>query len=119
VRVLRTIVDASCGPSSMTLVTTMQSSTSYNYSIWATSSFASHSSGLGILSIATSLIGAVANPCASAALPLCCSSISSLTRAPSLKVIAKLSDVSGRPPMYLISVVCYAIGFVMILKVRR
>lgn len=49
----------------MTFVYTMQSSTTYSYSVWATSSFASHSSGLAILSIASSLIGAVSNPCTS------------------------------------------------------
>ncbi|KAL7412358.1 major facilitator superfamily domain-containing protein [Mrakia frigida] len=77
----------------MTFVDTMQSSTTYNYSVWATSSFQQHSGGIAMLSIATSIISAITYP-----------------------FIAKLSDVFSRPWMYFVSLNCYVWGFVMILK---
>ncbi|GAA5919883.1 hypothetical protein JCM6882_001990 [Rhodosporidiobolus microsporus] len=70
-----------------------QSSTTYQYSIWATSSFASHSAGISALGIATGIIGSVCQP-----------------------FLAKMSDVFSRPWLCLVSLVAYVIGFVMILK---
>jgi hypothetical protein len=47
----------------MYFVYSMQSSTTYLYAVYATSSFASHSSGIATLGVATSLISAVSKPC--------------------------------------------------------
>ncbi|GAA5990182.1 hypothetical protein JCM11641_004247 [Rhodosporidiobolus odoratus] len=69
------------------------SSTTYSYSVWAISSFSKHSSGLASLSIATSIISAVCQP-----------------------FLAKLSDVFSRPLLCTISLVCYTVGYIIILK---
>ncbi|BGP13623.1 hypothetical protein JCM10213v2_001555 [Rhodosporidiobolus nylandii] len=70
-----------------------QSSTTYSYSVWATSSFAEHSSGLASMSIATSIVSSVCLP-----------------------FLAKLSDVFSRPWLCVVSLVSYVIGFAIILK---
>lgn len=124
-------------PLARSLQYTMQGSTTYAYSVWATSSFAAHSSGISTLSIATSIIGAVCKPCASRrTLP---STVEADDLAPPilLPVLAKMSDVFTRQYMFLVVMIScvgpfpraqpdalrpdrpprsYVIGFIMILK---
>jgi len=72
-------------------VYSMQESTTYAYSVWATGSFQSHSTGLATLNIATSVISSVSVP-----------------------FLGKFSDVFGRPYIYVIALVFYVVGFVII-----
>lgn len=62
-------------------------------SVYATSSFQQHSSGLSALSVATSIIGSTALP-----------------------FLSKLSDVFGRPHIYAVCMVLQVIGYVISLK---
>ncbi|GAA5833832.1 hypothetical protein JCM11251_005980 [Rhodosporidiobolus azoricus] len=66
-----------------------QSSTTYQYSIWATSSFASHSAGISAIGIATSIISSVCQP-----------------------FLAKMADVFSRPWVLVVSVVAYTMDVV-------
>ncbi|VDB82796.1 unnamed protein product [Peniophora sp. CBMAI 1063] len=69
----------------------IQGSTSYNYSVWATSSFQNHSAGLSALTVATSIIGSVCKP-----------------------FLAKFSDIFGRTSTYFVGTLLYLMGFVII-----
>ncbi|KZV71867.1 hypothetical protein PENSPDRAFT_650291 [Peniophora sp. CONT] len=69
----------------------IQGSTSYNYSVWATSSFQNHSTGLSALLVATSIIGSVCKP-----------------------FLAKFSDIFGRTSTYFMGTLLYLMGFVII-----
>ncbi|VDB83410.1 unnamed protein product [Peniophora sp. CBMAI 1063] len=69
----------------------IQVSTSSNFSVWATSSFESHSSGLSALSVATTLISSICKP-----------------------FLAKFSDVFGRPSTYFVGTLLYLVGFIVI-----
>ena len=62
---------------------------SYNYSVWATSSFKNHSAGLSALNIATSIIGSVSKP-----------------------FMAKFADIWGRTATYLLGTIFYVMGYV-------
>ncbi|GAA5919881.1 hypothetical protein JCM6882_001989, partial [Rhodosporidiobolus microsporus] len=70
-----------------------QSSTTYAFTVFATSSFSQHASGLASMGIATGIISAVILP-----------------------FLAKLADVFSRPWLCVVSMVGYVIGFVIILK---
>ncbi|GAA6011435.1 hypothetical protein JCM11491_002784 [Sporobolomyces phaffii] len=74
-------------------VNAMASSMTGSLSVYATSSFQQHSSGLSALSVATSIIGST-----------------------SLPFLAKLSDVFGRPHIYAVCMVLQVIGYVISLK---
>ncbi|GAA5924043.1 uncharacterized protein JCM15063_005532 [Sporobolomyces koalae] len=74
-------------------VAAMASSMTGSLSVYATSSFQQHSSGLSALSVATSIIGSVALP-----------------------FLSKLSDVFGRPHVYAVCMVLQVIGYVISLK---
>lgn len=62
-------------------------------SVFATSSFQQHSTGLSSLSVATSIIGSVCLP-----------------------FLAKASDVFGRPGVYGLCMVLQVIGYIISLK---
>lgn len=74
-------------------VAAMASSMTGSLSVYATSSFQQHSSGLSALSVATSLLGSTALP-----------------------FLSKLSDVFGRPQVYAVCMVLQTIGYVISLK---
>ncbi|GAA5927334.1 hypothetical protein JCM10213_003443 [Rhodosporidiobolus nylandii] len=74
-------------------VSAMASSMTSSLSVYATSSFQQHSTGLSALSVATSIIGSVCLP-----------------------FISKLSDVFGRPHMYALCMVLETIGYIISLK---
>ncbi|GAA5873360.1 hypothetical protein JCM16303_001101 [Sporobolomyces ruberrimus] len=74
-------------------VAAMASSMTGSLSVYATSSFQQHSSGLSALSVATSIIGSTALP-----------------------FLSKLSDVFGRPHIYAVCMVLQVIGYVISLK---
>ncbi|GAA6044621.1 hypothetical protein JCM8097_003410 [Rhodosporidiobolus ruineniae] len=74
-------------------VAAMASSMTYSLSVYATSSFAQHSTGLSALSVASSIIGSTCLP-----------------------FISKLSDVFGRPHMYLFCMVIEVVGYIISLK---
>ncbi|CAG8059727.1 unnamed protein product [Penicillium salamii] len=69
----------------------LDSSTTYNYSIDASSYFKQHGSVLSTLSIATSIISAVSKP-----------------------FIAKISDITSRPYTYLLTLFFYVIGYIIV-----
>jgi MFS family permease len=71
----------------------MASSMTGSLSVYATSSFQQHSSGLSALSVATSIIGSTALP-----------------------FLSKLSDVFGRPHIYLICMILQVVGYIISLK---
>ena len=87
----------------------MEGSTTYLYAIWATSDFQQHSSGLASLNIATSIIASVCVPCmfSNSILPASTYTLSS-------PVLAKFADVFSRAWVYLIALVAYVVGFVII-----
>lgn len=62
-------------------------------SVFATSSFQQHSSGLAALGVASSIIGST-----------------------SLPFIAKFSDVFGRPSIYLLCMVLQVVGYIISMK---
>lgn len=68
----------------------LDSSTTYNYDPYATSSFGKHSM-ISTLSIATKIISAVGRP-----------------------ILAKISDVSSRPATYVLVIVFYTVGYVIV-----
>ncbi|RAL12972.1 MFS general substrate transporter [Aspergillus homomorphus CBS 101889] len=68
----------------------LDSSTTSYYSVDASSYFKQHSSVLSTLSIATSIIGAVSKP-----------------------FIAKFSDITSRPYTYILTLLCYVIGYII------
>ncbi|GAA5873307.1 hypothetical protein JCM8547_007065 [Rhodosporidiobolus lusitaniae] len=70
-----------------------QSSTTYNYSVWATSSFADHSGGIAALNIATGIISSVVAP-----------------------FLAKMADVWSRVWLCWVALISYTVGFIIILK---
>lgn len=72
-------------------VHSMEGSTTWAYSIWATSDFQQHSSGLASLNIATQIISAVSVP-----------------------FLAKFADVFARSWTYLICLTAYTVGFILI-----
>ncbi|GAA5884130.1 hypothetical protein JCM6882_002152 [Rhodosporidiobolus microsporus] len=74
-------------------VAAMASSMTGSLSVFATSSFEQHSTGLSALSVATSIIGSVCLP-----------------------FLSKLSDVFGRPHVYAVCMVLQVIGYVITLK---
>ncbi|GAA5903733.1 hypothetical protein JCM5296_002132 [Sporobolomyces johnsonii] len=74
-------------------VAAMASSMTSSLSVFATSSFQQHSSGLSTLSVATSIIGSVCLP-----------------------FLSKLSDVFGRPHVYALCMVLQVIGYIISLK---
>ncbi|GAA6009157.1 hypothetical protein JCM10207_004286 [Rhodosporidiobolus poonsookiae] len=74
-------------------VSAMAASVSSSFSVYATSSFNQHSTGLSALSVATSIIGSVCLP-----------------------FLSKLSDVFGRPHVYAVCMVLQVIGYVITLK---
>ncbi|ORY62845.1 major facilitator superfamily domain-containing protein [Leucosporidium creatinivorum] len=74
-------------------VAAMASSMTGSLSVFATSHFQQHSSGLSTLSVATSIIGSVCLP-----------------------FLAKGSDVFGRPGVYAVCMVLQVIGYVITLK---
>lgn len=74
-------------------VAAMASSMTGSLSVYATSSFQQHSSGLSALSVATSIIGSTALP-----------------------FLSKLSDVFGRPHIYLICMILQVVGYIISLK---
>ncbi|GAA5849250.1 hypothetical protein JCM3766R1_002311 [Sporobolomyces carnicolor] len=74
-------------------VAAMASSMTGSLSVYATSSFQEHSSGLSALSVATSIIGSTALP-----------------------FLSKLSDVFGRPHIYAVCMVLQVVGYVISLK---
>ncbi len=88
----------------------MEGSTTYLYAIWATSDFQQHSSGLASLNIATSIIASVCVPCMSLS-PLFFQLQLTLK---SLPVLAKFADVFSRAWVYLIALVAYVVGFIII-----
>ncbi|KZV74594.1 siderophore-iron transporter Str3 [Peniophora sp. CONT] len=67
------------------------SSTSNNYSLWATSSFKDHSAGLSALLVTTSIIESVSKP-----------------------FLAKMSDLWGRNAVYILGTIFYVSGYVII-----
>lgn len=69
----------------------LDSSTTSNYSIDASSYFKQHSSVLSTLSIATSIISAVSKP-----------------------FIAKISDITSRPYTYVLTLLFYVIGYIIV-----
>lgn len=69
----------------------LDSSTTSSYSVEASSAYQEHSSVLSTLSIATGIISAVAKP-----------------------FIAKLSDTTSRPYMYLLALVFYVLGYIVV-----
>ncbi|TRM59391.1 major facilitator superfamily domain-containing protein [Schizophyllum amplum] len=69
----------------------LDQSTTSSYEPLATSDYEEHSTGLATLSIATGIIGAVAKP-----------------------FIAKISDITSRPYTYLLIIVLYIMGYVII-----
>lgn len=68
----------------------LDSSTTYYYSVDASSYFKQHSSVLATLSIATSIIAAVSKP-----------------------FIAKISDITSRPYTYLLTLFFYVLGYII------
>ncbi|GAA5857421.1 hypothetical protein JCM5353_004053 [Sporobolomyces roseus] len=74
-------------------VAAMASSMTGSLSVYATSSFQQHSSGLSALSVATSIIGSVALP-----------------------FLSKLSDVFGRPHVYSVCMIFQVVGYIISLK---
>ncbi|GAA6061195.1 hypothetical protein JCM10212_001516 [Sporobolomyces blumeae] len=74
-------------------VAAMASSMTGSLSVFATSSFQQHSSGLSALSVATSIIGSVCLP-----------------------FLSKLSDVFGRPHVYLVCMTLQVVGYIISLK---
>ncbi|KAG0661648.1 hypothetical protein C6P46_003869 [Rhodotorula mucilaginosa] len=68
-------------------------STTYSFSVWATSSFKQHSSGISALGIATSIISSVCLP-----------------------FLAKFSDIFSRPWVFVMALVSYLMGFAIIMK---
>ncbi|KAF5366833.1 hypothetical protein D9758_006517 [Tetrapyrgos nigripes] len=74
----------------------LDSSTTSNYSAFATSSFEQHSTGLAYLSIATSIISAVCKP-----------------------FIAKISDITSRPYTYILVLVFYVLGYIIVATCRN
>lgn len=73
-----------------TWVTALDGTTTYNYQPYATSSFNRHSM-LSTLTIATSVIGSVCKP-----------------------FVAKMSDLTSRPFVYVIVLVLYVMGFIIV-----
>lgn len=73
----------------------LDSSTTNNYTPFVTSYFKNHSAGLSALSVATSIIGAVAKP-----------------------FIAKFSDVVSRPYTYILILSFYVIGYIIVASCR-
>jgi hypothetical protein len=69
----------------------LDSSTTNNYTPFVTSEFKNHSGGLAALSIATSIIGAVAKP-----------------------FIAKFADITSRPYTYILILVAYVMGYIIV-----
>ena len=69
----------------------LEQSTTSSYTAFATSDFSSHSSGLASLSIATSIIGTVCKP-----------------------FIAKISDITSRPYTYILTLVLFVMGYIII-----
>ncbi|GAA5973289.1 hypothetical protein JCM11641_003054 [Rhodosporidiobolus odoratus] len=74
-------------------VAAMASSMTSSLSVFATSSFQQHSTGLSALSVATSIIGSVCLP-----------------------FLSKLSDVFGRPHIYALCMVLQVVGYIITLK---
>jgi MFS family permease len=68
----------------------LDSSTTYNYDPYATSSFGKHSM-ISTLSIATKIISAVGRP-----------------------ILAKISDVSSRPATYVLVIAFYTVGYIIV-----
>ncbi|GAA6031357.1 hypothetical protein JCM8097_005620 [Rhodosporidiobolus ruineniae] len=66
-------------------------STTYLYSVWATSSFAQHSAGISAMGVATGIVGSVCGP-----------------------FLAKISDVFGRPWLSVVLLLAYVTGYVML-----
>jgi MFS family permease len=69
----------------------LDSSTTYNYAIDASSFFKQHSTVLSTLSIATNIISAVSKP-----------------------FIAKISDITSRPYTYLLTLLFYVVGYIIV-----
>ncbi|KAK7045369.1 hypothetical protein VNI00_007618 [Paramarasmius palmivorus] len=69
----------------------LDSSTTSNYAPFVTSDFKEHSSGLASLSIATNIISAVCKP-----------------------FVAKISDITSRPYTYILVLVLYVLGYVIV-----
>lgn len=89
----------------------MESSTTYLYSIWATSDFQQHSSGLASLQIATGIISSVCVPCEWTK----ASHLSSISLIIVIfAVLARFADVFGRAWIYLFSLLAYTLGFIII-----
>ncbi|GAA5894686.1 uncharacterized protein JCM6883_002178 [Sporobolomyces salmoneus] len=74
-------------------VAAMAASMTGSLSVYATSSFQQHSTGLSALSVATSIIGSTALP-----------------------FLSKLSDVFGRPHIYFVCMVLQVVGYCISLK---
>ncbi|GAA5992982.1 hypothetical protein JCM10908_000783 [Rhodotorula pacifica] len=70
-----------------------QGSTTSSFSVWATSSFNQHSSGISALGIATQIISSVCLP-----------------------FLAKFADTFSRPWVFVMSLVAYIMGFAIIMK---
>lgn len=68
----------------------LDSSTTYSYSLEASSYYKEHSSVLSTLSIATGIISAVSKP-----------------------FIAKISDITSRPYTYLLALIFYVVGYII------
>lgn len=99
-------------------VYSQEQSTTYAYAIWATSSFQQHASGISITNIATRIISAVCLPC-KCIWPRNCflltdPRLSFFLQTISCTVLAKFADVFSRPMVYLIALVCYTVGFLVI-----
>ncbi|KIK69351.1 hypothetical protein GYMLUDRAFT_80634 [Collybiopsis luxurians FD-317 M1] len=73
----------------------LDTSTTSNYSAFATSTFQEHSSGLASLAIATKIISAVCKP-----------------------FIAKISDITSRPYTYLLILFFYVLGYIIVASCR-
>lgn len=99
-------------------VYSMENSTTYAYAIWATSDFQQHAAGISATNIAARIVSSVCLPCKlklpfrMSELPYLRPLISTFRASPA--VLAKFADVFSRPLVYLISLVCYVVGFIII-----